>query len=117
MAMSIGVIVPGVSSTIILMLLGVYHQYLYSVANVDISFLIPLIIGLSFGSLICMIIIKKLLDKFYAQTFYSIIGFTLGSIFILFPGINDFLSNIISILCIILGIQIIHIFPSKKENS
>ena len=83
--MSIGVIVPGVSSTLILMLLGIYETYLFSVSTIYLPFLIPLCIGLFLGSIVFMKITKFLLDKFYSQTFFVIIGFTLGSIFVLYP--------------------------------
>lgn len=86
-AMSAGVIVPGVSSTLILMLLGVYESYLFSVSTIYLPFLIPLCIGLFIGSIVFMKITKYLLDIFYAQTFFVIIGFTLGSVFVLYPRI------------------------------
>ena len=86
-AMSAGVIVPGVSSTLILMLLGVYESYLFSVSTVYLPFLIPLCIGLFIGAIVFMKITKFLLDKYYAKTFFVIIGFTLGSIFVLYPRI------------------------------
>ena len=40
--MSLGIIVPGVSSTIILMLLGVYPVYLQSIATINLPVLIPM---------------------------------------------------------------------------
>ena len=83
--MSAGVIVPGVSSTLILMLLGIYESYLFSVSTIYLPFLFPLCIGLFMGSIIFMKITKFLMDKFYCQTFFAIIGFTLGSIFVLYP--------------------------------
>ena len=79
--MSAGVIIPGVSSTLILMLLGVYDAYLLSISSLYIPFLFPLIIGLVVGSLIWMKIIKYLLDKHYTSSLFCIIGFTLGSLF------------------------------------
>lgn len=102
--MSAGVIIPGISSTLILMLLGVYDAYLVSVASLYIPFLIPLFFGLIIGSIICMKLIKFLLDNFYSQTFFCIIGFTLGSIFVLYPGFSFDINGFISILSIILGI-------------
>ena len=86
--MSVGVVVPGVSSTIILMLMGVYNTYLVSVSYLNFPVLIPMGIGLVIGCIIFMIITKFLLNKFYAQTFYAIIGFTLGSILVLFPDVS-----------------------------
>lgn len=101
--MSAGVIVPGVSSTLILMLLGIYEPYLDAVSSIYLPFLIPLCIGLLFGGLFFMRITKFLLDKFYAQTFFTIIGFTIGSIFVLYPGFSFDLTGVISILSLLLG--------------
>ena len=113
--MSFGIVVPGVSSTIILMLLGVYSVYLQSVANLYLPVLIPLGIGLILGSIIVMKLTKKLLETYYAQTFYSIIGFTIGSIFVLLPQGMTWLEIILCALCIILGIYISRI-PDTIKN-
>ena len=113
--MSVGIVVPGVSSTIILMLLGVYSVYLQSVANLYLPVLIPLGIGLILGSIIVMKLTKKMLEKYYAQTFYSIIGFTIGSIFVLLPQGMSLLEIILCVLCIILGVYVSHIPESIKN--
>lgn len=113
--MSVGIIVPGVSSTIILMLLGIYSIYLQSIANLYLPVLIPIGIGLVLGSMIVMKLTKKLLETYYAQTFYSIIGFTIGSIFVLLPQGMTLLETIMCVLCIILGVYISHI-PNSIKN-
>lgn len=113
--MSLGIIVPGVSSTIILMLLGVYPVYLQSIATINLPVLIPMGIGLLLGSIIVMKITKRLLEKYYAKTFYSIIGFTIGSIFVLFPqGMTDS-EMFLSVLCILLGICVSRIPDAIKD--
>jgi len=94
--MSIGVIIPGMSSTVLLMCMGTYYTYLNAISSFDLYILIPMGIGLVVGSIICLFAIKILMDKFYTQTFYSIIGFVLGSILVLLP------SGTIDILCILL---------------
>lgn len=85
--MSAGIIIPGVSSTLILMLLSIYEPYLDSISCVYLPFLLPLALGVFLGSIFFMKITKFLLDKFYSQTFFTIIGFTLGSVFVLYPRI------------------------------
>lgn len=105
--MSAGVIIPGVSSTLILILMGVYDAYLLSVSSLYIPFLLPLGIGLIIGSFVCMKLIKFLLDNYYSQTFYCIIGFTLGSIFVLYPGISCLNDAILGALGLLLGLSII----------
>ncbi len=113
--MSLGIIVPGVSSTIILMLLGVYSIYLQSVANLYLPVLIPMGIGLVLGSIVVMKVTKILLEKQYAKTFYSIIGFTIGSILVLVPQGMTNLEMVLSILCILLGIYISRIPNAIKD--
>lgn len=113
--MSLGIVVPGVSSTIILMLLGVYAIYLQSIANVYLPVLVPMGIGLILGSILVMKLTKRLLERHYAKTFYSIIGFTIGSIFVLMPQGMTGTEYILSILCVILGIYISHIPDGIKH--
>ena len=113
--MSIGIVVPGVSSTIILMLLGVYSVYLQSVANLYLPVLIPLGIGLVLGCIIVMKITKKLLETHYGKTFYSIIGFTIGSVFVLLPQGMTLLEIVLSVLCVVLGVYVSRI-PDAIKN-
>ena len=112
--MSIGIIVPGVSNTIILMLMGVYPTYLNSVSTLYFPVLIPMGIGIFFGSVLFMILTKFLLEHFYSKTFYSIIGFSLGSIFVLLPNISSITEIILSILCMFLGFTISSLFQTTK---
>ena len=113
--MSAGVIILGVSSKLILMLLGVYDAYILSVSSLYFPFLFPLAMGLILGSICCMKLIKLLLDKFHAQTFYSIIGFTIGSIFVLCPRLSSLNDIILCILCIFFGIIVVS-FPLKEKK-
>lgn len=100
--MSIGIVVPGVSSTIILMLLGVYSIYLTSVSSLYFPVLIPLSIGVVIGGFCFMKLTKYLLEHFYSPTFYCIIGFTVGSIFVLLPTFSSMLDVIIGVLSCLL---------------
>ena len=113
--MSIGVVVPGVSSTIILMLFGTYSIYLNSVASLYFPVLIPIGIGLLFGCLFFMKVINYLLNHFYVKTFYAIIGFSLGSILVLIPNMTSIMDYIIGILSMILGFFISAILLDPKS--
>ena len=111
--MSIGVVVPGVSNTIILMLLGVYETYLYAVSIVNFRILLPMGIGLIIGGFLCMKLIQFLLNKYPSQTYYSILGFVIGSIFILIPKIGFNSTGILSLIFCILGFVISTRFTEK----
>lgn len=116
MIMSIGIIVPGVSSTILLMLLGVYNIYLSSLANIYFPVLIPMGVGLLIGGYLCMIITKKLLEKYYSQTLCIILGFSLGSIFVLVPSIRGIVDVLLSIFCGIFGFITASFFDMKENK-
>lgn len=111
--MSVGIVVPGISSTVILMLMGVYSTYLASISTLYFPVLIPVGLGLILGCFIFMKLTNFLLNNFYEKTFYSIIGFSLGSILVLMPDISFDLSAIISLLCVLLGFLLFSLFGKK----
>lgn len=85
------------------MIVGVYNTYLSAVSIVNMDVITPMLIGVSIGSLIFMKIIKFLLDNFHYPTIMGIIGFSLGSILILYPGYGFNLISFISIIILVLG--------------
>ncbi len=99
--MSAGIVIPGVSSTVILMLFGIYDIYLSAISTINLSILFPIAVGVVIGGLIFLKIIQLLLKHCSQYTYYAIAGFTLGSIFILFPGFSIGLEGIVSILLFI----------------
>ena len=111
--MSVGIVVPGVSSTLILMCFGIYDVYLQAISTMNLTILAPLGIGVLIGGFIFLKIIKYLLDNYYMQTFYSIIGFTLGSVLILYTPLSFNFTGFISILLLIIGFYIAGIFEKK----
>ena len=62
-----------------------------------------MIIGVSIGSIIFMKIIQYLLNKYHTQNMFGIIGFSLGSVLILFPGYSLNLESIIGLILLYLG--------------
>lgn len=96
--MSAGVVIPGVSSTVLLLLLGVYQTYLAAVSNLNLSILVPMLIGLILGGLLLMKLIQVLLTNYPCQTYYAIIGFVLGSLPILFPSFHFDIPSLIGLL-------------------
>ena len=111
--MSIGVVIPGVSSTVILMLMGIYSTYLSAVSSLDLVILFPIGIGLVLGGFVFLRIIEVLLKKLYIQTYYSIIGFVCGSVFILYEPLQFNNIGFICLLCFMFGFMISVIIEKK----
>lgn len=81
-----GTIIPGISSSFILMYLGAYHIILEGISNLDLAILIPAGAGLALSIFGFAKLIDVLFKKAYGYTYYAIIGFTLGSMTAIFPG-------------------------------
>lgn len=96
--MSAGVVIPGISSSVILMIMGIYETYLSAIANVDLSVLVPMGIGLILGGFIFLKIVNLLFKFLRSYTYYAIVGFTLGSVLVIFPGFAFNTEGIIGIL-------------------
>lgn len=115
---TIGTIVPGVSGTALLMILGTYDIIIYSIGNImNIRIIIPFVIGIIVG----MILFIKIVDylfKNYSNKMYSVIlGLLLSSIVLLVIQVfknRIYISNlIIGIVFMIMGIFISTLFKEK----
>ena len=100
---SVGKVIPGISGSFLLILIGMYEFVLSIMANpisaVVTSFdkILPVILGLIFGVIVLLKLMKYLLDKKFGLTYSIIIGFVIGSIPALIPKFSfnlDFITGI-----------------------
>ena len=112
---SISILVPGVSGTAIMMLLGNYNLMLELLINPFKYQFIYFLIGLIIGIILIAKLINYLLKKYKSETYYMIIGFLIASLSTLYLNImHTKISIIDALICLILFI--IGIFISKKLN-
>ena len=108
-------IVPGISGSFILLLLGAYTAIMTAISSLNILVLIPFAIGVTFGIITCSKLIDYLLHKFYGYTYFAIIGFVIGSVPAIYPGFSFNLVGLASIITMILGF-IASYFIAKYTN-
>lgn len=110
-------IIPGISGTAILMILGCYHVYLDLCTTFydNLYYLLFFGIGFLFGLVLVARTMKYLLEKHEQTAYCSIIGFSFSSIAILFLNTlstkPNVLELIIGVLLCIIGCKL-----SKKLN-
>ncbi len=79
-------ILPGLSGSFVLILLGNYQLVMISaVNNLDFKILLPVVIGAGVGLIAFSHLLSWLLKKFHNQTLSTLTGFILGSLGILWP--------------------------------
>lgn len=99
----IGTIVPGISASIVLMYLGAYQIVLNGLADINIAILIPVGTGFVISVFLFSKLISLLFKRVYGYTYYAVLGFVLGSIIAIFPGISFRFEYLTSILLFIIG--------------
>ncbi len=93
-------IMPGISGSFILVLLGQYQIVIRAVKNINLIPLFFLGIGVGFGIWSFAKIIDILLKRFPKETFYFILGLVVASVIPIFPGIPAGLAGKLTALVI-----------------
>lgn len=109
-------VIPGISGSFILLLMGVYAAIMSAISSLNIIVLIPFAIGVAVGIIVCSKLINWLLNHFYGYTYYAIMGFVIGSLPAIYPGFSFNLAGAISIIVLVLGF-LISFFIAKYTNS
>ncbi len=76
---------PGISTSFILLLLGVYDKVLDAFAKIDAPYLLPMALGALIGIILFSKFMEKQLTKRPRASYTIILGFMLGSIATVFP--------------------------------
>ena len=108
--MAISKIVPGISGSALLLALGLYQITISAMAHLDLYFLIPIGIGVIIGILGFAKIMAYLLDNYHNITYYAILGLTISSLLIIYPGLNTVADTFIGVAAFIVGFIISYLF-------
>jgi len=73
-------IVPGLDPAVTLSSLGYYEVYVRSLANMDLSVLLPMLIGLALGAVGISFVMSTLFGRFYTAAFSVVFGVFLSMI-------------------------------------
>ncbi|ARD73937.1 DUF368 domain-containing protein [Staphylococcus xylosus] len=113
MCASSAMLLPGISGSFMLLVFGVYGTVMFAISEfMSLNFAaIPILLTVGFG-VICGFLfssklIQYLLSYYTFLTYALIIGFVVGSLYAVFPGLpGTFIIWIISIITLILGFVI-----------
>ena len=80
-------VLPGISFSYMLLILGLYEQTLRAVETVNIAYLFSMGLGVLVGVFLTAKVIRIILRKYPKQTYLVIIGFVIASLKDVFPGL------------------------------
>ena len=83
---AVALVLPGISASQMLYMLGIYESTLKAISSLDILALLPLAVGGILGTYLTARILEQLIKKHREDTFLMILGFMLASLPELLPG-------------------------------
>ncbi len=105
---AIALVLPGISVSYLLLLLGLYDKTMNAISSMQLTFLIPLAVGVLLGIIAVTRTLEKAMSNSPQPTYLIIIGFILGSMTTAFPGMPEGIEWLICIPLSVLGFYIIY---------
>ena len=110
-------VIPGISGSMVVLILGYYELMTVSISKLNMVFIIPFAIGILVGIMAILKLIKYLLDNHYTKTYSCIVGFVVGSLLMVFPGLpTNIMGYVITIVCIIIGLFASYMIEKYSEK-
>jgi len=95
---SASMLIPGFGGSLAMLVFGIYTIYVEAISTLNWGILAVFVVSMTLGLWVGIRTIKKLL-KTHAKTLYSaILGFVIGSVFIMYPGFEFGVQGFISVM-------------------
>ena len=91
-------IIPGISGSFLLLILGIYNTVIQAVSDFNIPLLLPIAAGAAAGLLGGATFIRFLLTKAPSYTYSGVLGLTAGALAVLYPGFPAGAEAVFSVL-------------------
>ena len=116
MIIAVALILPGISTSHILLVFGIYETALKAVSELDWLYIAVLGSGIILGIILFTKILGKLMFQFPSQTFMAITGFVMASVYDIFRGFPSVAELPVCVILFILAFSGVY-FLSRKIPS
>lgn len=79
-------VLPGISVSFLLLFMGLYNELMRAISELDILFLLPMGFGILLGVVLVTKALETAMKKYPKITYLTILGFVIGSLIEVFPG-------------------------------
>ena len=115
---AVALILPGISTSFMLLTFGLYDLTLEAFNTLNFGYLIPLGVGTAAGVILTTKLLEALMQKHPRPTYLMILGFVLGSVVEIFPGVPKGRELPLSVIMLVLGVILItFIIRLEKEEA
>lgn len=113
----LSMIIPGLSSSSLLIYMGLYEPMTAGIASLDFSVILPLLGGLLISVLSLARLVNSLYEKHYAIVSRVILGIVIASSLKIVPtNFENPISFIISIICFVVGFAVVRYMDNLRNK-
>lgn len=94
-------VIPGLSSSSILLFMGLYTKIMSAVSSLDFSVIIPLIAGIALVAVACAKLVNLLFERHFSLASHAIVGLVLASTLMIIP--RDYAGFTQGLICLALA--------------
>ena len=113
---AVALVLPGISVSYLLLLMGLYDETIRAIGEFYLPFLIPLGMGLFLGIILTTKVLELAITKHPQSTYLIILGFVLGSMAEVFPGIPRGPELLVCIIMLVAGFCAIRLLSWKETK-
>jgi len=109
-------IIPGISGTSLLIAIGLFTPTMYIVRDFDPVLMLPLLAGAFIGMVFIANVMNRLLTTRYYETYYVVLGLTIGSVILIIPQIDASVNIMLGIAAFVVGLAVSTAFNLFGRN-
>lgn len=113
---AVALVLPGISVSFMLLVMGIYETVVEAIGSLRLSILIPLGVGVLLGIILTTKFLEMAMNRYPQPTYLMILGFIVGSVGEIFPGIPTGIEWITCSLMLVAGFGIIRLISQSDEE-
>ena len=106
-------VLPGISVSYLLLMFNLYDSTMQAISGLQITFLLPLLIGLCIGIIVTTKLLDQLMHRHPRATYLIILGFMLASVLEVFPGVPPVSQWLVCVLALLAGFFVIYLISRE----
>jgi putative membrane protein len=95
---SMAMLIPGVGGSLVMLIFGIYTIYIEAISTFNPVLLIVFLVSMILGILAGIVLTKKMLASYSQTLYFAILGFIVGSLFIIYPGFSVDINGLLSVI-------------------
>ena len=113
--LSLGMVVPGISSSFLLLQMGVYEKIISALLSFDLYFIFWVALGFIILSLTTVKLINAAFKRFHGYAYFAALGFLLSSMIAVFPGLRTGWYLATDVILFAIGTVSVYFFMKKTK--